>query len=114
MNPRIPYNPDRRRTGQGDQGGGCGARLFWLLVPALALAFYWGIRTGNLSAAIAALSATPNPATVTAAAAATPVPIRPQASRTPAAPATAAATDTADTGVASTHPELTTSPLLPP
>ena len=109
MNPRIPYNPDKRRSGQGEPGGGCGARLFWLLVPALALAFYWGIRTGNLSAAIAALAATPNPATATAAAAATPVVIRPQPSATPAGPDPAASTD-----VAPTDPPLPTSTLLPP
>ena len=58
MNPRIPYNPDRRRTGAGNEGGGCGVRLFWLLVPALALAAIWAVHIYGLGGAIAALGAT--------------------------------------------------------
>jgi LasA protease len=71
MNPRIPYNPNKRRPGQGDDGGGCLARLFWLSVPALALAFVWAVRTGGLGSVFAALGVAPvNPAAATA----TPVP----------------------------------------
>src|SRR5258708_17480074 len=58
MNPRIPYNPDKRHTGAGSEGGGCVVRLFWLLVPALALAVIWAVHTYGLGGAIAALGAT--------------------------------------------------------
>ena len=58
MNPRIPYNPDKRRTGAGNEGGGCVVRLFWLLVPVLALAIIWAVHTYGLGGAIAALGAT--------------------------------------------------------
>lgn len=66
MNPRIPYDPNRRRTGQGDEGGGCAARLIWLLVPMVAVALVWAIRTRGLVGLTAAPDATPgDPATVT-------------------------------------------------
>ena len=39
MNPRIPYNPNRRKG-----AGGCG--LFWLMVPAVAAASIFMLRSG--------------------------------------------------------------------
>jgi LasA protease len=59
MNPRIPYDPSRRRSGQRNEGGGCVARVFWLLVPVLALALVWGIRTRGFGVASAVPDATP-------------------------------------------------------
>ena len=64
MNPRIPYNPNRRRPGQGDEGGGCVARVFWLLVPVMAIALVWAIRSRAAGETIGAPTATPGGSTI--------------------------------------------------
>jgi murein DD-endopeptidase MepM/ murein hydrolase activator NlpD len=43
MNPRIPYNPKKRR-GPNDEGSGC-ARLLWLLMPMIAVGAVWAWRS---------------------------------------------------------------------
>ena len=98
MNPRIPYNPDRRRTGQGEEGGGCVVRMFWLLVPVLALAGIWAYWSRGAGGAAALAGTTPASSAV--------------ATLTPGPAPTTAGGDTA-TEPAPTDPPLPTSTLLP-
>jgi len=104
MNPRIPYNPDKRRTGADNEGGGCVVRLFWLLVPVLVLASIWAVRTYGLSGAIAALGATAGNLVAASAASATPEQDSPAPTGTPVPEAT---------DPAPTDPPLPTSTLRP-
>ncbi len=101
MNPRIPYDPRRRRLGPGARPeSGCGTRLFWLALPLAAVAFVlvWRSRAAGPGAAATAASpfgsaSTPIIVTVTP---------RPGTSLTPAEPTP---TD---------EPPLPTSTYLPP
>jgi LasA protease len=99
MNPRIPYKPGRRRTGEPDEGGGCLSRMFWLLVPVAALGLVWMLRTrivGSAGQAPISTSGTPLIASVT-----------------PGPPTDVQAATPAGTDPAPTDPPLPTSTLLP-
>jgi murein DD-endopeptidase MepM/ murein hydrolase activator NlpD len=91
MNPRIPYNPDRRR------GGGCASRLAWLIVPAVVAASVFMLRSGTAGGLPpTGGSASPRPAIATL----TPAPDTPVPTAEPPTP--------------TLEPPLPTSTFLPP
>ena len=95
MNPRIPYNPNRR----GSAAGGCAPWLMWLAIPAAVMGLLWtaGARPAEIAAFLTPLSPRNAPAI---------------ASLT-APPAVETAGAIAASPVPPTDPPLPTSTLLP-